>query len=61
MTFEAGMAMPDKAMRNNQNLIEYHFNTFIAIKSYRYEKYEKIQDPVIFEDIQSQIKGHLNY
>lgn len=26
------MAKPDKAMRNNQNLIEHHFNIFMSYK-----------------------------
>lgn len=26
------MAKPDKAMRNNQNLIAYHFNIFMSYK-----------------------------
>lgn len=32
MTLKVGMAKPDKAMRNHQNLIEYHFNIFMTYK-----------------------------
>lgn len=55
------MAKPDKAMRNNQNLI--YFNIFMSQKvlsgmKHIYESegpigYEKMQDSVILRDIES--------
>lgn len=32
MTLKTRVAKPDKAMRNNQNLIAYHFNIFMSYK-----------------------------
>lgn len=35
MTLAADRPMPDKAMRNHQNLAEYYFNIFMGYKVYR--------------------------
>lgn len=54
MTLKAGMAKPDKAMRNHQNLIEYHFNIFMSYKVLSDVKnMKKMQGSVTFKIIRA--------